>query len=164
MMKKRHWLGMIVLCALALAMMGCSSSKQNGTEKSPPNKPPAAATASDATDSGAQKEQTKPAAVTDLTPEQLRKMIADKEDMIIVDVRQPEELKTELAPLDKAVNIPLPDLRNRLGELPLEKKIVLVCRSGHRSGIAADLLVKSGYTQVYSLAGGMKAYRESEKK
>ncbi len=48
-------------------------------------------------------------------------------------------------------------------ELPRDKDIVVVCRTGHRSVAAADFLIQAGFAKIYSLAGGMTAYRQMEK-
>ncbi len=49
------------------------------------------------------------------------------------------------------------------GAVPeISKKIVLYCGGGYRSALAADALQKMGYTNVYSLAGGWRAWKEAE--
>ena len=69
----------------------------------------------------------------------------------LVDVRTPEEFASGHLP--NAVNIPLQDLPNRLGEIAVDEPVVLYCRSGNRSGQAAQLLTAAGYTQVLDLGG-----------
>ena len=69
------------------------------------------------------------------------------EDALIVDVRTPAEFGAAHFP--GAVNIPLSDLQVRLGELgSADRKIVVYCRSGRRSGIAKDFLDRAGYKNV----------------
>lgn len=61
---------------------------------------------------------------------------------ILLDVRTPAEFAG--GHLDGALNIPVDALASRLGELPADKTIVVYCRSGRRSAIAADLLTDAG--------------------
>ena len=70
----------------------------------------------------------------------------------ILDVRQPAELAVEYMP--GAVNIPLPELRARLGELPRDREILLVCRSGQRAYYATRILLQNGFN-ARNVAGGM---------
>lgn len=70
----------------------------------------------------------------------------------LLDVREPEEYVMRRIP--GAVNIPLPELEERIGEIPDDKPIVVVCEHGIRSVIAARMLVEMGYSGVYNLLGG----------
>ncbi len=72
-----------------------------------------------------------------------------------LDVRDPEELI--MGQLQGAVNIPLSELRNRLGELPKEKTIHTYCQVGLRGYIAARILKQNGFI-VKNLDGGYKTY------
>ena len=60
----------------------------------------------------------------------------------ILDVRQPEELVVESVP--GAVNIPLPQLRTRLNELPRDREIHVNCRSAQRAYYAVRILYRTG--------------------
>lgn len=70
----------------------------------------------------------------------------------LLDVRNPAELAVETIP--GALNIPLPELRARLGELPRNREILVICRSGQRAYYATRVLLQNGF-QVRNLAGGM---------
>jgi NADPH-dependent 2,4-dienoyl-CoA reductase/sulfur reductase-like enzyme/rhodanese-related sulfurtransferase len=70
----------------------------------------------------------------------------------VLDVREPVELAVEGVP--GAVNIPLGQLRARLGELPRDREILVICRSGQRAYYATRLLVQNGF-KARNLAGGM---------
>jgi NADPH-dependent 2,4-dienoyl-CoA reductase/sulfur reductase-like enzyme/rhodanese-related sulfurtransferase len=74
------------------------------------------------------------------------------EDGLLLDVRHPAELAVEHVP--GAVNIPLPQLRQRLGELPRDREIHVVCRSGQRAYYATRILVQNGF-RARTVAGGM---------
>ncbi len=71
----------------------------------------------------------------------------------ILDVRQPEEWDRMHIP--GATLIPLGQLEKRLAELPRDKQIVIVCRSGGRSAFARDMLKGAGFDKVASMSGGM---------
>lgn len=75
---------------------------------------------------------------------------------IYVDVRNPPELKEGFAPY--AVNIPLGELKQRFGELPKDKDLLVYCRSGRRSEAAVKFLMDQGYTRAYNVLGGFLAY------
>jgi rhodanese-related sulfurtransferase len=77
----------------------------------------------------------------------------------ILDVRQPEEWEEYHIP--GSTLIPLGELETRLDEVPKDKEIVVVCRSGNRSQQGRDILASAGFTQVTSMAGGLKDWRSS---
>ncbi|HEY8629438.1 MAG TPA: rhodanese-like domain-containing protein [Gaiellaceae bacterium] len=77
------------------------------------------------------------------------------QSVIVLDVRQHGERKT--GHIKGAIHIPLTQLSSRQHELPSGKTIVTVCRSGHRSGIAARTLTRTGH-DVLNLRGGMNAW------
>jgi rhodanese-related sulfurtransferase len=74
---------------------------------------------------------------------------------LLVDVREPEEWQAGHAA--QAVHVPLGELGARLDELPTDGTLVMVCRSGGRSGHAATALIGAGRRAV-NLAGGMQAW------
>lgn len=75
---------------------------------------------------------------------------------LLVDVRQPEEWRQGHAP--RAKLIPLGSLANRLSEVPRDREVLLICRSGNRSGAAQRQLLQLGYEQVFNVSGGMTAW------
>ncbi len=82
-------------------------------------------------------------------------------DAQLIDVRQPNEVAQGTLP--GAVNIPLDSLQARIPELDPTRRVVLLCRSGGRSGVAAELLTSAGFSNVINLAGGMMAYANSNR-
>ena len=72
----------------------------------------------------------------------------------LLDVRNPNELVLESVP--GAVNIPLPQLRGRLGELPRDREIHVICRSGGRAYFATRILLQNGF-KAKTISGGMLA-------
>jgi rhodanese-related sulfurtransferase len=79
------------------------------------------------------------------------------EKALIIDVRTPAEFKQER--IEQAVNKPLDSIEKWVNELPKDKTIYFVCRSGSRSGIAQRIAAQRGYTDAYNMAGGMIAWR-----
>ena len=75
---------------------------------------------------------------------------------IYVDVRNAPELNEGFAP--HALNIPLNELKERIGELPKDKDLLIYCRSGRRSEAATKYLMDQGYTRVYNVIGGFLAF------
>ena len=77
----------------------------------------------------------------------------------IVDVRQPDEYVGELGHIDGAELHTLgPDLEAQLEKFPKDKEIIFVCRSGARSGRAAQAAQSLGFAKAYNMVGGMLAW------
>jgi NADPH-dependent 2,4-dienoyl-CoA reductase/sulfur reductase-like enzyme/rhodanese-related sulfurtransferase len=70
----------------------------------------------------------------------------------LLDVRNPPELAVEQ--VTGALNIPLPELRARLGELPRDREILIICRSAQRAYYATRILLQNGF-KARNLSGGM---------
>ncbi|MCL6452714.1 MAG: rhodanese-like domain-containing protein [Alicyclobacillus sp.] len=88
---------------------------------------------------------------------ELREMLRDKKSGVqYVDVREPGEFRQ--GHIDPFRNIPLGQLKSRLGELDKAKPVVVMCHSGMRSAQAARLLVKQGFSDVRNLSGGIAAW------
>jgi len=77
----------------------------------------------------------------------------------LLDVRTQEEWNDFHAP--NTTLIPLDQLSARLNELPRDKEIVVVCRSGNRSQQGRDILLNAGFQQVTSMTGGLNEWRAS---
>ena len=77
----------------------------------------------------------------------------------VLDVREVSEWNEFHAP--GATLIPLGELASRVDELPRDKPIVVVCRSGNRSQQGRDILLAAGFTQVTSMDGGLNQWRSS---
>lgn len=71
----------------------------------------------------------------------------------MLDVRQPDEWASGHIP--GATLIPLGDLTARISEVPTDRQVVVVCRSGNRSAQGRDILLDAGHPAVTSMAGGM---------
>ncbi|KEF35318.1 MULTISPECIES: rhodanese-like domain-containing protein [Deinococcus] len=78
---------------------------------------------------------------------------------LLVDVREPNEY-AELHAAGARL-LPLSELEDRFSELPHDRPLVLICRSGARSARAGEYLRTQGYEQLYNLAGGTLAWTEA---
>lgn len=98
------------------------------------------------------------ASVPELTPAELKQRLAKQsfKQIQVIDVRERDEVAGGVIP--GAVNIPLSQLRGRVKELNPDEELVIVCRSGNRSFIAAQQLLSQGFTRVWNLRGGMLAW------
>lgn len=120
---------LLLLVALALVTAGCQSKPVTGEDVSVAG--------------GTYK---------NVTPKELNSMLKDK-DFVLVNVHIP--FAGNIAGTDQS--IAYDQIEQNLAQLPADKnaKIVLYCRSGHMSQIAAEKLVSLGYTDVWNLKGGM---------
>lgn len=75
---------------------------------------------------------------------------------LILDVREPDEWKSGHAA--GARHVPLGQLSLRMAELPRDKEIIAMCRSGARSAQAVGILRDGGFERVYNLSGGIGAW------
>lgn len=77
----------------------------------------------------------------------------------LLDVREPSEW--EAGHVDGAVLIPLAELPARMSEVPSDKTVLVICRSGNRSAQARDQLRAAGFSQTTSIDGGINAWIEA---
>lgn len=84
----------------------------------------------------------------------------DTEAYTILDIRNTSEVETEKI-FDSSLNIPLPELKDRLDEIPRKKPIMVHCAGGYRSTIGASLLEKEigGEVDVYDLSTDVESYK-----
>jgi glyoxylase-like metal-dependent hydrolase (beta-lactamase superfamily II)/rhodanese-related sulfurtransferase len=102
----------------------------------------------------------------EISPDELKKKIDDKEDIFILDVRTPQEYKAwklSYEKHDEPKLIPVDRLftqdPNLLKDIPRDKEIVTICAHGNRSMIAANMLNQLGY-HVRSMKGGMAGWNK----
>ena len=95
--------------------------------------------------------------VPEISVEELKRRLDAKEDLFILDVREPHEYK--ICNLNGHL-IPLNDLPRRVHELDPSKEMVVHCRSGVRSAKAVGFLRQAGFTKATNLAGGILAWAD----
>lgn len=88
--------------------------------------------------------------------------LINHKNAFVLDVREQGEYDS--GHLLNAKLIPLGKLKARIGELDKyrDKTVVVVCRSGNRSGTATAILTKAGFTDAYNMAGGVMAWQSSK--
>jgi len=101
-------------------------------------------------------------AYQDLNAKQFYEMMQKEKDVIILDVRTPQEYQE--GHISNAINIPVQILGQQLDKLKnfKDKKILVYCRSGNRSAIASQILDRAGFKNVYNLKGGLFEWKASE--
>jgi adenylyltransferase/sulfurtransferase len=95
--------------------------------------------------------------LSEISVEDLKKRLDNKDDVFLLDVREPHEY--QICNLGGHL-IPLGDLSKRIGELDSSREIVAHCKMGGRSAKAVALLRQAGFTNVHNLAGGITAWAE----
>lgn len=93
----------------------------------------------------------------EVTPAELLSWMEEGRELLLVDVREEYEYNEGYIP--GSILLPLGELIENYAQLDRDKEIILICRSGRRSGLAAQFLSEEGYTRVYNLVGGMLAWR-----
>jgi len=94
--------------------------------------------------------------VPTLEARDLQTLIKKKQRFFLIDVRQPDEFAA--GHIDGAILMPLDKLPNTYRQIPKGVKLVVYCRSGHRSAEAVAFLRDHGYGKAVSLAGGYSAW------
>ena len=97
--------------------------------------------------------------VRELHPLELVSRWPDRSSQLVVlDVREPDEIA--VARLEEAKWIPLREIPQRLGEIPRDRPVVVMCHRGGRSRQVAAYLLANGYAEVFNLAGGIDAWAQ----
>lgn len=95
--------------------------------------------------------------IPEISVEELKQRLDAKDDLFILDVREPHEYK--ICNINGYL-IPLNDLPKRVSELDSSKDMVVHCRSGGRSAKAVEFLQKAGFTKAKNLTGGILAWAD----
>ena len=97
-----------------------------------------------------------------ITPEEVRQKLDANEDMVLLDVRSKKEFNGSLGRLPGALLIPNTELEKANLDIMgnKDRMIVVYCRSGMRSQIASNILVKKGFTSIKNMTGGILKWNE----
>lgn len=79
---------------------------------------------------------------------------------VFVDVREKDELERVSYDMPNVVNVPLSQFEHRYHLLSKEANLIIVCRTGRRSGIVTEFLLNKGYAKVHNLLGGIVDWEE----
>ena len=82
----------------------------------------------------------------------------DLKGAVVIDVRP--NMIYKMGTIDGAINIPIAEIRERLDEIPRDKKVILSCNTGYTSYCASRILAQKGFNNVYSFMGGYELYKE----
>jgi rhodanese-related sulfurtransferase len=91
-----------------------------------------------------------------IDPRELKARLDAGEDILIVDVREDWELRQSR--VSRAIHIPMDDIPAALDRIPKDKPVVIMCHVGERSAQVVFWLQTKGYTNVYSLEGGISRW------
>ncbi|MFD3261443.1 rhodanese-like domain-containing protein [Paenibacillus lentus] len=93
----------------------------------------------------------------EITPPELSERLKKGEKIMMLDVREPDEWAA--GHVRGAKHIPLGQVLERLNELNADEELVVICRSGNRSGLACELLQEKGFN-VVNMTGGLLAWED----
>jgi adenylyltransferase/sulfurtransferase len=93
----------------------------------------------------------------EITCTELKKMMDAKEDFQLIDVR--EEYEADIASIGGEI-IPTGEIMDHLDKISRDKKVILYCRTGNRSGVITQALEAKGFTNVYNLKGGIHQWAD----
>ncbi len=98
--------------------------------------------------------------IKEIQPAAVKQEMAQNKNVIVIDVRTPGEYTGPLGHIPGASLRPLQNIDDWVNEFANENdaEIIMVCRSGNRSGVAAKYFVENGFTNVHNMVGGMKAW------
>ena len=140
MRNPKRWILLVLLTVIAVALAACGSD-----EPEAPAPTQAAA----------------PGTFTTVDVRQAHDALSASDDAIIVDVRTAQAWTQTGIPTG-ATLITLDDIEQRASELPKDRPIYLICNSGNRSRVAAEALVRRGFTSVYNVDGGIQAWLRAD--
>jgi sulfur-carrier protein adenylyltransferase/sulfurtransferase len=93
----------------------------------------------------------------EVTPTELKQMLDNKEDLQLIDVREPHEF--EAAHIESEL-MPMNTVPQNLDKISKDKKVIVICRSGNRSGNVIRFMEGHGFENLYNLKGGMLAWKK----
>jgi rhodanese-related sulfurtransferase len=93
-----------------------------------------------------------------ITVEELAGWRAGRRDFILLDVREPFELR--MASLSGALHVSMGDIPQRVAELDHDAEVAVICHHGTRSEMVVQFLRSRGFTRAHNVEGGIDAYAE----
>lgn len=97
--------------------------------------------------------------ITEVTPGEVKQMVERKDNVVLLDVREPNEWN--LGHIPGAVHIPRGTMETKVEQvIPRDSEVVIYCAGGNRSALAADTLQQMGYNKVSSMADGWRGWMQ----
>lgn len=87
-------------------------------------------------------------------------VLTHQKNLTVLDVREHAEMGEKVPGLERVTVIPLSELHDRVGEVPTDKPVVTICRSGKRSSMATTILKGAGHDKVANIHGGVMYWME----
>ena len=92
-------------------------------------------------------------------PAQTMDLIKQRKDLLIIDVRSPDELRE--GKIENSTLIPFWDIMKGNYTIPQDRPLLLICAVGGRSYAAMQILAQKGYKEIYNLQGGISAWKQA---
>jgi len=144
----KSFFAVVVALGMLFSASACSGDKGSGKEVGPVSRPVASLTT--------------PASgpvFRAVTPQEAQAMIAQRKDLVVIDVRNPEELKEGF--IAGSQLIPFWEIAKGQKTLPNDHPLLLVCAVGGRSYAVGQYLAQKGYPEVYNLQGGIDNWKRA---
>jgi len=93
------------------------------------------------------------------SPAQTMELIKQKKDLVIIDVRSPQELRE--GKIENSTLIPFFDIMRGNYTIPQGRPLLLICAVGGRSYAAMQILSRKGFKEIYNLQGGISAWKQA---
>lgn len=154
-MINRYLFRITCLILISLTIGSCASRKKPVAPTSPNTATADTTAAINTTNAGATGK------IQTINPEQFNKLLL-LDEIQLVDVRTKEEY--QVGHIKDALNIDVkdPNFKTNISKLDKNKPVLVYCRSGKRSGDAAEILRGMGFTKIVSLEGGMLSWEEAD--
>ncbi len=98
-----------------------------------------------------------------ITVSEFEELAKNKGAVRIIDVRTPDEMAEGHIPNAKNVDYKNDNFKSEIAKLDKNRTYILYCKTGVRSGNAADVMKAAGFTHIYALNGGIEAWQEAGK-
>jgi len=91
--------------------------------------------------------------VKEIEPTDLKNKIDNKDDFLLIDVREPSEI--EISKIKESIHIPMAEIPNNIDQINSNKLVIVMCKSGGRSANVCKYLIQNGFQDIYNLNGGI---------
>jgi rhodanese-related sulfurtransferase len=96
---------------------------------------------------------------TNLSASEFKKLMDEKQEVVVLDVRTPAEVARGTIEGAKVIDIKQPGFEDKISSLDKEKAYLIYCHSGRRSVSACNIMAKAGFDSLYNLKGGILSWQ-----